>query len=531
MEYARALRNDLNLRDDLIQVTEGYVQSYKRIGLLTYESDSGRLETVRVTDDLLPEIREEYGIKTLRSITIEDVEKNPEANTIVYTYIPEWYKVLKISNENRYLQNPIYDVRPLDYQIKGNSEYYDVRSPVVGMVDKTSLANKLEPYQVIVNASNNQVYNLLEKELGMFFIFDINFLPSEYKMYEDVEEALLTMRGLAKNLGLLPIDASKGNTGQSQFNQFAVQSITFSDQISNRLQISEHYTQKAYQLIGITPQRLGTPSKYETAEGVKQGVEASYAQTELYFKPFFDYKKRALETHLTVAQYCQTNSKDISVFYTKGDNTKAFLRFSDDQFHLRKFGILPVSNSKKRKELELFKGYLLQTNTLGTDELDLAQLIASDSMSEAIQLARSARLAREEMESLGHSRRLEEVQLATKMEEEREQKNWERDEITNEKDRANKIRIEEIEALGRALDSNASENSLEQINKQADIALKEEKQDRELGLREEQAKRADKQLTEEQKLKWAELNLKAREISNREKLSRDETFRSVINKN
>jgi hypothetical protein len=37
----------------------------------------------------------------------------------------------------------------------------------------------------------------------MFFLFDINFLPSEYKDYGTIEESLEKLRDHAKDIGLV----------------------------------------------------------------------------------------------------------------------------------------------------------------------------------------------------------------------------------------------------------------------------------------------------------------------------------------
>ena len=52
------------------------------------------------------------------------------------------------------------------------------------------------------------------------------------------------------------------------------------------MEIAEWAKMKCYELIGITPQVINGPNKYETATGVQQGVNASMLQTEIYFDQF-----------------------------------------------------------------------------------------------------------------------------------------------------------------------------------------------------------------------------------------------------
>ena len=68
-------------------------------------------------------------------------------NTISYHYIPEiWHGVLiKGGTEDIML-----DVRPLDYQIKGDSNLYQVRMPVGGLITD-GIIPKILPYQQLYN--------------------------------------------------------------------------------------------------------------------------------------------------------------------------------------------------------------------------------------------------------------------------------------------------------------------------------------------------------------------------------------------
>jgi len=437
--------------------------------------------------NFLKSIQEELGTPMGETTFIG---KNGEKNTVpsflpdrftgstgvVWDYIPKAYQGVKISGGFGCDIEPIYlGGVPLDFQLKGDSNVYDVMLPVAGIVD-TSLAIKLQPFQIAHNVAMNQAYNLMEKEIGMFFIFDINFLPSEFKEWGDSEETLLHLRNMVKDVGMFPIDASKQNVRDGGgFNQFAVQNLSFGTMIAEKLNIADTYKQRAFEQVGFTPQRLGAAVKYETAEGVRNSQTASFAQTEIYFEKFGGFKKRALEMHLNVAQYAQKEGKDITVFYTKSDASKAYLKFSDPYFSLRQLGIRPVSNSKKRKELENFKSYLLNTNTLGSDEMSLARLFSSDSMVELIEAARSERIRREKQTAAERQHQNGMLQQQAEIAKQERLEQWELDELSKQRDRDNRIEIERIEALGRAVDNDTGTAGLDLINRNADLALKGEK--------------------------------------------------------
>lgn len=532
------LRNDIQIRSDLMTVTEVYWKSFKKIGYLSYYNEEGKLDSAIVTEDILPEFITDNEIKRLKTIPLKDLEKKQEPNTIVWDYVPEIWQGLKATGivngpspkgapETYYL-----DIRPCDYQTKGeNGEIFDLLLPVAGIID-VGLAQKIEPYQVTYNLVMNQITNLLEKEIGLFFIFDINFLPSEFKEWGDTEDTLLYMRDIAKDIGILPVDSSKQNmVGGANFNQFSAQNLSFSTQITDRVNLAEFLKNKAFEQVGMTPQRLGAPTKYETAEGVRQSQDASYSQTEQYFAKFSQFKKNALELQLSVAQYCQKEGIDLQLFYTQNDATQAFIKESDPDFHLRRLGITPISNSKKRKELEVFKQYLLNTNTLGTDELALAELISSDSMTEIIEAARGARVSRQQQEQVASDQRVKEIQAQTEGQIQAANEQWQREEYSKDKDRANEVRIAAIGAAGKAADKDSDQEGFDYITNLTNLSLQQNKQSADINTKQVETELKREKQASDRELALREIQIKMADMANKRAISKDNVAIARMNKN
>ena len=528
------LGNDVEPRADMYQVTLAYWRSFKEVYLITLESDTGLIAQELFTDDILPEVFDEMGLKKLKNISLSEAVDKKEPNTVVFDYAPEIWKGIKISGG--YLKEPLYlDVAPMDFQIKGDSNIFDVKLPVAGIISN-ALGNKIQPYQVAYNVVMNQAYNLLEKEIGMFFIFDINYLPSEVKGWGDTEETLLQLRQITKDTGLFPVDSSKQNLqGGAMFNQFGVQNLTYGEAISQKLNLAQSYKNMAYESIGVSGVRLSAqPVKYSTNEGIKVSNDASYAQTEVYFDEFRGYKKRMLELHLDIAQYAQGSGKDLTVMYTKSDQSQSFLKlrkFNDPDFPLRKLGILPISDSKKRKEMETFKQYILQNNTIGADELSIARIISSDTMQEIITVARQERLHRE---GLAQQQQQAQEQLQAQQMElqaQYKQEEFEKENYLLDKKLANNLEVKRLDALGRSLDNNATGLEAAEINRAADLALQREKNDAAITAAQEKQVLENKKETNlsEQKLRDFTLEVEKLKLQ-REKLNNDR-YIAQINKN
>lgn len=528
------LRDDIDVRRDSFRLTEAYFRSFKRMGYLRYRTPSGVVAEEMVTDDILGDFLKENEIRKIKNISLEDFEEGDEVNVIAYFYIPEVWKGKKIgAGGGGILSEDIYfDIKPLEFQIKGEGNMFDVKLPVSGIITN-SYARKIRPYQMGYNLCMNQIFNLLEKEIGMFFLMDISFLPSEYKNMGDSAEILGELRELARDLGFIPVDTSKQNMqgANPQANSFIKQDISYDAQINRRAVMADFYKKLALEQIGITEQRKGSPNQYATNEGIKVGQEASYAQTKLIFNQFNEARKKSTELHINIAQYCQSGGRDISTYSRKSDGDLAYLDFTDPYFPLRDIGVRIVSDSKSRKSLERLREQLLANNTAGNDMLDFANIIFSDSATELVNIGKESRRRQEEsvQEERAHEEKLMQMQIQAKKEDEQVVRDYNADE--NDEDRENRLDVERIKALGRASDKKSDQAGFEQINKAADRALKEQEQSNNKELQERGSELKERELEIKQKESQELLRLKLMELKDKREQRKHERFVATVNKN
>lgn len=537
LTYARQIRDDLKIRTDLLQVTEAYWEGYKRVAQLTFRMpDTGRIEIATVTEDLLEDFIKENEIKKLTNISIEEHEKKSledRVNTIVYTYIPITYEGVKISMYNRDVSEDIYlKCTPMDLQLKGDSNVYDNKRPVSGIVD-ASLANILRPYQIGYNLSMNEVQNLSEKEIGMLYMFDMAMLPAEYRNFGDsVDEVLNNLVNVARRTGFMPFDSNRQNTQAASGNiPFQAQNLSLTPQIQNAIYKAQMYKQAAFEQIGINPGMLGAPTKYETAEGVQVSQDASYAQIERYFDIFGEFKKQALEMHLNVAQYSKKNNKDITVFYTSSDMTTALLEFTDDNFYARKLHIYPTSNSKKRRELQDFKSFIINTNTLADDTLALAEFITADTTQEVLAIAKSSLQRRAENDQVTHERQMEQIQANVQTQDELNQRNWDRQEVSKNRDRLVDIQVAEIGKAGKESNTNFQKDLFSKSVQISSAIDKQNNTQYQLNLQQQEVDRKRLKDETDEDYRHRILEFKERELAVREKAIDAKTLGDKINKN
>lgn len=529
--YAYYLQTNKNVRTDLLQVTECYVKCYKEVGVLTYRTETGYLDTVEVDEDLLKEFLSENNIKRVRTVTLKEAYENPVENTIVYTYFPEVYQGLKINTSNTLAGDSIYILEPCEVQIKSNSNYYKLQLPVFGHIDN-GIAELMRPLQIDYNWVMNQNKNLMGKELGMFFMFDVNFLPSEFMdLTGDSKDILVEMYNTIKEIGILPIDASKGNLGEKggvQFNSMMPQNVTFTPQIQRNVELARLYKQEAFSRIGINLQREAAAISYETATGARMAQNASYSKTINIFQNLLYDKQCKIEGHIAVAQHCQINGKDANHIYRAGDDELIFLETikKDKDFSLRQFGIYSVMDASKRMEFERLKEVILQRNTMTADELSLAEIIYSD---DYLQLKEAAQKLREYQERQKENELQTLQQIEDKKEEAENKRHSENLELEYAK-LENKLEVERIESLGRAGSNKNNQDPTGEINRAADIAVRQQEIEGKQSIEYEKLRGEFNNQVNEFNLKLEEIKLKKEQLKQREKERRTKEYTSIINK-
>jgi hypothetical protein len=527
--YANILRSDFEHRNDLCEIVEAYVRCYDLYGFLTYEDEEGNLITEEVTEDILPDLLKEKGIKQIKNQTLVDVIREaPEVDTIVWVYRPVAYEGVKIICPN--LQEPLYlYFRKCEHQIKG-VHMFDTLLPVSGYIG-VGVAERIMPFQVAYNLVMNQIFNMLEKEIGVLFLMDVTLIPSDIAGWGDSAEALVSMRNIAKEIGIMPVQTSgDGDKNQNHFNQFSAHNLSYQGQIQYRLQLAEVYKRLAYEQIGSNPQLAVQPTKYETAEGVRVSQEISLAQLSEIYEEFSEYKQRTLEMHLSVAQYAQSNNLDFTVTFTRDDATMGYLRVNDPNLPLRTLGILPSKNNSKRKELEAFKQYIL-SNTNQAPAYEVAKLMSSDAMSEAIEIATQLYREQMEREQMRGQQQMEAMQQDAAIKEQQEAKKFERDMIRLEKEGEIKINVEGVKAKGRAADNQADAEGYRQIEKSQAQALKQQELSSKEAIAEAKMETEKSKQDFEREMRMKEFNLEVQKLKEKIDSKNKDVQIALVNKN
>jgi hypothetical protein len=358
--------------------------------------------------------------------------------------------------------NPIYlginRTKPgrLPFQFKGNNTLYGCKLPVEGRVfsdrntRSTSLVDLMKAYQVGYNMVNNQIADILIDELGTIIMFDQNALP-RHSMGEDwgknnYAKAFVAM----KDFQMLPLDTSITNTeNATNFNHYQTLNMEQTSRLMSRIQLANYFKEQCFDAIGINPQRLGGAVSAQTATGVVNAMQQSYAQTEKYFVEHSDQlMPRVHQMRTDLAQYYNSTNPSVRLSYISSEAEKVNFTINGTDLLLRDFNIFATTKTNHRAILENLKQMALTNNTSGASIYELGNIVKADSIAEVSDILKDSetRVAQERQQDMQQQQQMQEQAIQARQQEEQMKLQVEMTE--NEKDRQNNVLVTEIKAAG-----------------------------------------------------------------------------------
>ena len=370
--------------------------------------------------------------------------------------------------------NPIYiginRTKPgrLPFQFKGDNSLYGCKLPLEGRVfsdrntRSTSLVDLMKAYQVGYNMVNNQIADILIDELGTVIMFDQNALP-RHSMGEDwgknnYAKAFVAM----KDFQMLPLDTSITNTeNATNFNHYQTLNMEQTSRLMSRIQLANYFKQQCFDAIGINPQRLGGAVSAQTATGVVQAMQQSYAQTEMYFVQHSDHlMPRVHQMRTDLAQYYYSTNPSIRLQYISTEAEKVNFTINGTELLLRDFNVFATTKTNHRAILENLKQMALTNNTTGASIYELGNIVKADSIAEVSDILKDSetRQQAQRQQEMQQQQQMQEQQLQAKAQEEQQKLQVEMQE--NDKDRQNDLTIAEIRAAGYGSAADINQNQV-----------------------------------------------------------------------
>ena len=452
---------------NLMRVSTIYWKTQRRIGHLT---------KIEIDGSVTQEIVDETFRITEKPVFDTSIFKNKTKETLLqgehidWIWINEVWGGVKIGPNLPAMWrstmgdniNPIYvginRTKPgrLPFQFKGNNTLYGCKLPVEGRVfsdrntKSTSLVDLMKAYQVGYNMVNNQIADILIDELGTVIMFDQNALP-RHSMGEDWGKNNYAKAWVAmKDFQMLPLDTSITNTeNATNFNHYQTLNMEQTSRLMSRIQLANYFKQQCFDAIGINPQRLGGAVSAQTATGVVQAMQQSYAQTEMYFVQHSDQlMPRVHQMRTDLAQYYQSSNPSVRLSYISSEAEKVNFSINGTDLLLRDFNIFATTKTNHRAILENLKQMALSNNTTGASIYELGNIVKADSIAEVTDILKDSqqRVEQQRQQDMQQQQQMQQEQIQARQQEEQMKLQVEMTE--KEKDRQNDVLLAEIRSAG-----------------------------------------------------------------------------------
>jgi hypothetical protein len=331
-------------------VVRTYWISKKKIGKLIYLDEVGNEQSILVDEDY-------------KSGTI------PTQQSLEWGWINQWYQGIKIGPD-------IYHIKPfklLPY------------CPIIGQVfevkntEARSLVDMMKPFQVIYNVCMNQLYKLLEKEVGKVQLMSIRHIPIPKDA--DAQDALDIWEMEARNRGVVFVDDSPENLkSPSSFNQYTSLDLTRTQEIQARYTLAQQIKNECWELIGMSRQRLGSVSASESATGTNTAIQQSYAQTEPLFVAHEYVLGQLYQAIIDASLYVESQKPQSTISYITSEGESAFVSVNGTDLRFRDLKVFLTNRPEDRQMFTEIRGLSQAVIQNGGSLHDVIELYSTNSM-------------------------------------------------------------------------------------------------------------------------------------------------------
>jgi hypothetical protein len=408
-------------------VVRCYWISKKKIGKLIYLDEMGNEQSILVDEN--------YKGGTI-----------PTEQSLEWGWVNQWYQGIKIGPD-------IYHIKPyklLNYcPIIGTT--FEVKN-----TEAKSLVDLMKPFQVLYNVCMNQLYKLLEKEVGKVYLTSIRHIPVPKD--GDAQDALDVWEMEARNRGVVFIDDSPENLkSPSSFNQFRDIDLTRTQEIQSRYQLAMQLKNECWELVGMSRQRLGSVTASESATGTQAAIQQSYSQTEPLFVAHEYVLGQLYQAIIDAALYVESKKPQSTLSYITNEGESAFVTVNGSDL---KFRDLKVFLTNRPEDTQMFNELRQLAQPLiqnGGSLYDVIELYSTKSMRAMKKVFKDLRDKQEAMQQQQLQQQQQQIEqqreiAAAQIQQAQIQKEQEiaNENYQNELDRINKKEIALIAAESKA---------------------------------------------------------------------------------
>ena len=331
-------------------VVRCYWISKKKIGKLIYTDEMGNEQSTLVDENY-------------KSGTI------PTQISLEWGWINQWYQGTKIGPD-------IYHIKP--YKLLSYCPIIGITYEVKNTESK-SLVDLMKPFQVIYNVCMNQLYKLLEKEVGKVQLMSIRHIPIPKD--GDAQDALDIWEMEARNRGVVFIDDSPENLkSPSSFNQFTSLDLTRTQEIQARYTLAQQIKNECWELVGMSRQRMGSVSASESATGTNTAIQQSYSQTEPLFVAHEYVMGQVYQSIIDAALYIESAKPQSTLSYVTSEGESAFVQVNGSDLKFRDLKVFLTNRPEDDKMFDELRGLAQPLMQNGGSLYDVIELYSTKSV-------------------------------------------------------------------------------------------------------------------------------------------------------
>lgn len=349
-------------------VVRCYWLSKKKIGKLIYLDELGNEQSTLVDENY-------------KSGTI------PTEQSLEWGWVNQWYQGTKVGPD-------IYHIKP--YKLLNYCPIIGINYEVKNTEAK-SLVDLMKPFQVLYNVCMNQLYKLLEKEVGKVYLTSIRHVPIPKD--GDAQDALDIWEMEARNRGVVFIDDSPENLkSPSSFNQFRDIDLTRTQEIQSRYTLAMQLKNECWELVGMSRQRLGSVTASESATGTQAAIQQSYAQTEPLFVAHEYVLGQLYQAIIDASLYIESKKPQSTISYITSDGESAFVQVNGTDLRFRDLKVFATNRPEDKRSFEEIRSLSQAVIQNGGSLHDVIELYSTDSLRQMKKVFKSLKDRQEQLQ-------------------------------------------------------------------------------------------------------------------------------------
>jgi hypothetical protein len=462
-------------------------RSYQKIGFLTIENEYGDFETIEVDETYVQQPGDDI----------------------------EWEWIGQIWEGYRVGEDIYFGIEPVDYIDTPLDSPERQKLPYTGVIySNTNAGNKslvsiMKPLQYMYIVLWYRLELMIARDKGRVITMDMTQIPKS--MGVTPEKWLHYLSALGVNF-VNPYEEGWDIPGReggkaATMNQISAQDLSMSNVIAGYVDLLAKIEDMLGELSGVSKQRQGSIQQRELVGNVERSVIQSSHITEPLFWKHAVAKRAAVKMLLNTAKHAWANSGKKKLHYIFSDSSRVFMDLTED-FLYSDFDIFATDSTKEYLNLQKIESLLQAAMQNGATLMDAAEVLTGGNITDIKEKLKEvdAKKAQMEQAQRDHEAQISQMQVQSELEKAAEENR------IKEEDSIRKAQTQIEVALIQAENQDGGTGFKESLDARK-LQLDEEKQSRELEIKNKQADEAARKNRVDESLRREEISIKRKQAN------------------